>query len=375
MPANLPAEARAKWIKVMEAKTPEEKIRALEEFLSAVPKHKGTENLVHWVRRRIAQLRREVEERRAKERARGGGLRIYVEKSGDIQLALIGPPMSGKSLFMRCLTNANIEPDYIPYSTTMPIPGMFIEDNVYFQVVKAPSLNLDGEGELNDIALAILRNADGALIMLDCSRDFERDFKMIVDLALNDGIYLIKPRGFVRIEKRVGMGIQVVGKVTNATYSDVVRLLNDYGIYGALIYIDGEATLSDIEDALIRNPIYKPSIAILNNAGKCADEPKLGIPTVKAELSRCEVDRRGLAELIIKYMGYVRVYTKEPWSDTHSKKPFVLKAGSTVGDLAQKIHSDLYKSFKYARVWRNGVVKRVGLNYTLQDGDIVEIHA
>ncbi len=40
MPANLPPEAKAKWLKVMEAKTPEEKLKALEEFLSAVPKHK-----------------------------------------------------------------------------------------------------------------------------------------------------------------------------------------------------------------------------------------------------------------------------------------------------------------------------------------------
>ena len=55
MPANLPAEARAKWIKVMEAKNIEEKIKALEEFLSTVPKHKGTENLRLWARKRLAE--------------------------------------------------------------------------------------------------------------------------------------------------------------------------------------------------------------------------------------------------------------------------------------------------------------------------------
>jgi len=64
MPTNLPAEAKAKWIKVMEAKTPEEKIRALEEFLSAVPKHKGTERLREWATKRLAELREEIEEKR-----------------------------------------------------------------------------------------------------------------------------------------------------------------------------------------------------------------------------------------------------------------------------------------------------------------------
>ena len=46
MVTNLPAEAKAKWLKVMDAKTPEEKYQALQEFLKEVPKHKGTENLV-----------------------------------------------------------------------------------------------------------------------------------------------------------------------------------------------------------------------------------------------------------------------------------------------------------------------------------------
>ncbi|MFZ8795458.1 MAG: GTP-binding protein, partial [Acidilobaceae archaeon] len=36
MPANLPAEAKAKLAKYSEARTVEEKIRALEEFISSV---------------------------------------------------------------------------------------------------------------------------------------------------------------------------------------------------------------------------------------------------------------------------------------------------------------------------------------------------
>ncbi|MEB3774074.1 MAG: GTP-binding protein, partial [Desulfurococcales archaeon] len=57
MPANLTAEAKAKLAKYSEAKTVEEKIRALEEFLSVAPKHKGAENLLLWARRRLAELR------------------------------------------------------------------------------------------------------------------------------------------------------------------------------------------------------------------------------------------------------------------------------------------------------------------------------
>jgi Predicted GTPase len=70
MPANLPPEARAKWRKVMEARSQEEKLQALQEFLSSVPKHKGTEKLRMNITRQIAALRREIEE---KKRRRGGG--------------------------------------------------------------------------------------------------------------------------------------------------------------------------------------------------------------------------------------------------------------------------------------------------------------
>ena len=58
MPANLPAEAKHKWKEASQSRRPEEKINKLQEFLSLVPKHKGTENLRAQVKRKIAILRR-----------------------------------------------------------------------------------------------------------------------------------------------------------------------------------------------------------------------------------------------------------------------------------------------------------------------------
>ncbi|MGB9023794.1 MAG: GTP-binding protein, partial [Candidatus Bathyarchaeia archaeon] len=45
MPANLTAEAKAKWNKAQQARTTKEKVIAFQEFLSAIPKHKGNERL------------------------------------------------------------------------------------------------------------------------------------------------------------------------------------------------------------------------------------------------------------------------------------------------------------------------------------------
>ncbi len=133
MVTNLPPEAKAKFAKYQEARTPEEKLQALQEFLSAVPKHKGTENLVRWIRRRMAELREEIEESKRKSSMRGGGLSFFVSKEGDAQIVILGLTKSGKSQFLKKLTNVKIDVTDIPYSTTYPVSGMFIYNDIYFQ--------------------------------------------------------------------------------------------------------------------------------------------------------------------------------------------------------------------------------------------------
>ncbi|MEM2536908.1 MAG: hypothetical protein QXK29_02040 [Candidatus Bathyarchaeia archaeon] len=72
MPANLPAEAKRKWAEVSAARNPLEKLRLMEEFLSLVPKHKGTAKLCAQVKKQMAVLRREIEEGKEEKRARVG---------------------------------------------------------------------------------------------------------------------------------------------------------------------------------------------------------------------------------------------------------------------------------------------------------------
>jgi ribosome-interacting GTPase 1 len=73
----------------------------------------------------------------------------------------------------------------------------------------------------------------------------------------------------------------------------------------------------------------------------------------------------------------MRVYTKEPNQREFSKKPFILKKGATVYDLAKNIHSDFRENFSFAKVWADRLVfspQKVGSGFVLNDGDIAEIH-
>jgi ribosome-interacting GTPase 1 len=144
MVTNLPAEAKAKWAEVTAARSIEEKIRLMREFLSLVPKHKGTDKLVANVKRRIAELERELE--RSKTRKRGGGFGFAIPKEGAGQIVILGPPNVGKSSLLAAVTNAKPEISPLPFTTQKPIPGMMQFEDVQFQLVEVPAI-VEGAAE------------------------------------------------------------------------------------------------------------------------------------------------------------------------------------------------------------------------------------
>lgn len=384
MPTNLPAEAKAKWIKVMEARSPEEKIRALEEFLSSVPKHKGTERLREWATKRLAQLREEVEE---KKRKKAGGRQLFaVEKEGDVQIAVIGLPNSGKSMLVNRLTGARtVVADY-PFSTTYPVPGMLKYNDVYFQLIDTMPLHPGSAFAIRTIGL--VRNSDGVLIVLDASQDPVRQLDMIVNMLKEEGVFLLKPRGRVSIEVsragRLGIRVTILGKLLDGTVDDLRKLLESYNIFNAHVKIYGEVTLDDVEQALFETVTYKPSVVFVNKSDtrrispSQVEELKKILPGVQVIMGSA-LTGEGLEEVgptLYRTLEIVRVYTKAP-NAPPARKPLVLKKGATVRDVAQSVHTDFVENFLYARVWGRSVRypgERVGLDHILEDGDVVEIH-
>ena len=57
MPTNLPAEYYNAEERYKAADSPEERVRLLEELISTVPKHKGTDHLRADLRRRLSKLK------------------------------------------------------------------------------------------------------------------------------------------------------------------------------------------------------------------------------------------------------------------------------------------------------------------------------
>ena len=389
MPANLPAEAKHKWRTASEARRPQEKIKRLQEFLSLVPKHKGTENLRAQVKRKIALLRREIVEKKRK-KAGTGGPRFFIEKEGDAQIVILGPTNVGRSSLLSRLTNAKVEISSYPYTTKEPTPGMFQHQDLQFQIVEAPALvegSADG-GAWGLQTLTSARNADGLLLMIDLSRDPVAQFSLISGEMEKARVLTRKPKARVEIErKHMGAGLKVVllGHFVDCTSNDVRKLLESYGIRDATVKIRGEATLDDVEDAIFEGTVYRPAIIIANKTDvpTATDATRQLKDFVGKEMKILPVScktKSGLDKLgseMFEVLDLIRVYTRELSKRFASQKPFTIRRGSTVLDLAKQIHSDFYKQFSYAKVWSNRLrfsPQRVGGTFTLEDGDIVQIH-
>ena len=89
--------------------------------------------------------------------------------------------------------------------------------------------------------------------------------------------------------------------------------------------------------------------------------------------------RSGLEDLkraIFTRLDILRVYTKAPGKKADYTAPYVLKRGSTVVTLAERVHKDLAQSFRYARVWGHGKFEgqMVQRDYVLVDRDVIELH-
>lgn len=328
MPANLTPEYLAAEARYRAAKTDQERLAALQEMLSTIPKHKGTEKLQAEIKRKIAQLRTAPKKR--------GPSRLIldsIEREGAGQVALAGLPNSGKSSLLARLTNARPEIADYPFSTVKPLPGMMEFEDIQIQLVDLPPLARDyTEGWV----YSHIRNADLVMVVLDlAAEDPQRDLQEVLALLGEEGIRLAG-----EASQRPGLGLEG-GMVVKAGLICGTKL--------------------DL-------PRARATLARLDPGG-------WGLSLVAVSASSGE----GLEELkraVFAALRIIRVYTKEPGKKPDLERPYTLPKGSTVLDLAREIHQEFAARLRYALLWGSGKFEgqRVPRDHEIQDGDIVELH-
>jgi ribosome-interacting GTPase 1 len=83
-----------------------------------------------------------------------------------------------------------------------------------------------------------------------------------------------------------------------------------------------------------------------------------------------------LKEAMYQRLDFIRVYMRPKGGETDYKEPMIMKNGSTIQDVCNKIHRNMAKNFRYGMVWGKSAKfagQKVGLDHRLVDEDVLTV--
>jgi ribosome-interacting GTPase 1 len=338
MPANVTPDYKAAEAAFRRARDPEEKLECLREMHRTIPKHKGTEHIRADIKTRIKELTESLSAPR-KGAARSGPATV-IRPEGAAQVALLGPPNSGKSALHSRLTGSHSPSEPYPFATQYPQPGMMAVDDVHLQLIDLPSLA--PEHPIPWIGNA-LQPADCCLLVVDLAHPGTIDrITSLHELLAERRIHLVD-----RWPKQGDVTLGVIDPDLFSAYLPTVLVVNKI----------------DLE------PGYRDDVQVFEELTGYT-YPFLGVSAETGD---------GLEELgrwLIDRLDVVRVYTKVPGREADMTRPFTVRRGQTVQDVAQLVHKDVARTLRYARVWgaASFAGQQVGPDHKVVDGDVLELH-
>ena len=326
MPTNLPPEYFDAEKRYKAAESDPERIAALEEMLSKIPKHKGTDKLRADYRRRLSKLKISA---KSKKQTGKRSSAFRVPREGPGQVVVTGFANVGKSALVSKLTNASPQVADTPFTTWQPTPGMMPVKDIQIQLVDTPPLDRDYlEPELFDL----IRRADIILLVVDLLTYPLQQLEGTIAILRE---HHIAPKHLEEASPD-GSGLIYVPLLVLANKCDGEGCDEVFEIFRELLEADW------------------PMMAVSVESGYNLD-------VLKAYL--------------FDQLDIVRVYSKMPGKEPDLETPFVMRGKPTLEEFASKIHQDFYTKLKSARVWGSTAFDRqqVQRDYVLRDGDVVEL--
>jgi len=327
MPTNLPADYFNAEERFRSATTTEDKIKYLEEMLSTIPKHKGTDHLRADLRKKLSKLKTATTSKKGVKKQASP---YHINKEGAGQVVIIGCTNVGKSTLVASQTNANPEVSEVPFTTWAPTPGMMAIDNIQIQLIDTPPF---GDDYIDPEFLNLIRRVDLALIMIDLHANPVQELEFVLQKLQENRIapsYLegvIHPEGFVLYVPC----LVLVNKFDDESFAEHFQIFQEL--------LEGD----------------HPLIPASAQTGYQLEDLKTRI----------------FAEL-----GVIRVYSKAPGKDPDRTAPFVVEKGILLGDFAGKVHKDFQENLKSAKIWGTSVDfpgQMVSREHMLEDEDVVEL--
>jgi len=329
MPANLTAQYLKAEEEYRRATSVEDELEWLQVMLAEIPKHKGTDKLQADIKAKISKAKKELlAEKRAGKKTRG----VRIPRQGAGTAVIIGGPNAGKSMLLKRFTRANPEVAPYPFTTHVPMPGMMSWQDVFVQLVDTPPIT---EDYMESYVQGLVRGAELVLLMVDLGSD---------------------------------SGVEQCQEVLDRFSSGKTRL-------GKTSFLDEEDIgVSYTRTFVVPNKIDLPEAA--ERLDLFHDLCPLDFPehVISAEHG---TGLEPLRDAIYGAMDVVRVYSKLPSAkEPDLQRPFTLRRGCTVLDMAGQVHKDFIDDLKFARVWGSAVHDGTVVkgDYVVRDKDIVELH-
>jgi len=232
--------------------------------------------------------------------------------------------------------------------------------------------------------IAVVRGADIIIILVDVFN--ERHFDVLIKELYDAGIRINVPKPDITIKKSSHGGIRLnaVGTL-DLDIEEVRSILAESKMMNADILIRGNATQDDLIDAIQGNRVYVPAFIAVNKVDLVDKERYLEIehdiaarfgsqPLMISAHAGYHLEET--KDAIYDSLGFFRVYLKPHGGEADLEEPLIVREGSTIEDVCNKLHREFVQKFRYARVWGKSVKhpgQRVGLTHRLVDSDLITI--
>jgi ribosome-interacting GTPase 1 len=339
MPANVTPAYKAAEAAFRKARDPEERLECLREMYRTIPKHKGTEHIRADIKTRMKELTESLAG--PKKGGTRSGPATVIRPDGAAQVAMLGPPNSGKSALHARLTGSHSPSEPYPFATQYPQPGMMPVGDIHVQLIDLPSIS--AEHPIPWITNA-LQPADGCVLVVDLAHAGTMDRVTGLHEILAD------------------REVHLVDKWP--VYGEIGSVVDDRDPFS--VYLPTLLVVNKID----LEPEYREDVIVFEELTGYR-YPWIGVSATTGE---------GLEELghwLTAHIGVVRVYTKIPGQPPDLTRPFTVRRGQTVHDVARLVHKDVARSLKYARVWGDASFdgQQVGPEHKVIDGDVLELHS
>ena len=228
--------------------------------------------------------------------------------------------------------------------------------------------------------LSVIRSADLIVHVVDA---LEPAPHVILKELTDSGLRLNRRPPNGSISKTGIGGIDVISTIEQELEAEAIKtIVREYGMVNAQVVLREKITIDDIVDILSGTRVYVPSFNVISKVDMVKASEIKRIKKLCGSVKTIEVAApanigvKKLKKQIYSSLDFISIFMKPQGEKADLEEPMVVRRGTTVTEICQRLHRDFVRKFRYSQIWGPSAKfpgQTVGLNHKVLDGDIVSI--